>query len=144
MRNNEVQVLGTSFNVNTYDSTEIKVSLATGSIKIKNARESKYLQPGTQAVIREDQSMHTLKYDERELAWKNGVYYFTDMTLADICKIVPRWYGRPIQIDNPDLMQKRFTGRMQRDLPVNQFLETLKATSLLSYHIDNNRLIHLK
>src|SRR6186713_866833 len=45
-----VQVLGTEFNVNTYDSGTVKVSLVEGSVKMNTSKDSVILNPGKAAA----------------------------------------------------------------------------------------------
>jgi hypothetical protein len=64
--------------------------------------------------------------------------------LEEISKIIPRWFGNHVEVDNTTVGKSRFTGRMQRDLPITEFLETLKATTYIQYEIDKSGTIHFK
>ena len=50
-----IQVLGTHFNVNTYDDEDaVKTTLLEGSVKVVNGNNSSVLRPGQQAIIVKD------------------------------------------------------------------------------------------
>ncbi len=52
MENQQVEVLGTNFNINSYsDEESIRTTLIEGSIKVSKAGQSAILKPGQQADI---------------------------------------------------------------------------------------------
>lgn len=137
-----VQVLGTTFNVNSYDSGVVKVSLVEGSVKVKGASQEAFIKPGMQAIAT-DAGIHTQSFDDEELSWRYGFYYFSNATLSEICKVMPRWFGIHAVLDNPEAANQRFTGRIERNTPIKTFLEDLKATTSIDYFVDND-VIHFK
>jgi len=56
----------------------------------------------------------------------------------------PRWYGVGIKMDNPVVAQKRFSGVLNRNRPVEEFMKALKATTELDYYFDREGTLHLK
>jgi len=68
-----LQVLGTSFNVNTYDSSHVKVALETGAIRMLTADGDVVLQPGMSVAYRAGKHPKTCNADiRRVLSWKDG------------------------------------------------------------------------
>ena len=85
-----VEVLGTHFNINSYDNEEYsKTTLLEGSVKIineKSAAPAKILKPGQQAVIkRGDVQTKIMIADEAQaLAWKDGYFLFKNTNIKDV------------------------------------------------------------
>lgn len=135
-----VQVLGTSFNVNTYDSGSVKVSLVDGVVKMKDIT----LKPGQQAVA-SNNGIRVQPFDElEELSWRQGIFYFSNTTLADITRILPRWFGITVIMDNTRIAGETFTGNLERSQPITVFLENLKSTTTVDYYFDKNSRLHFR
>ena len=138
-----VQVLGTEFNVNTYDSGLVKVSLVEGLVDMKAVSGKTRLSPGRQAIFRQGQDIEQSSFDARKvLSWRQGLFYFEDASLEDIIKVVLRWYGTEGIIDNPSILSRHFTGIINRNRSIDVFQDDLKAISGINSHIDKNGLIH--
>lgn len=139
-----VQVLGTAFNVNSYDNGAVKVSLVEGSVKMKENGEEVTLKPGQQAVTGGN-GIRVQPFDEfEELSWRQGIFYFSNTTLADITRILPRWFGIPVIMDNTRIAGETFTGSLERNQPISVFLENLKSTTTVDYYFDKNGHLHFK
>ncbi|SEM38862.1 FecR family protein [Chitinophaga rupis] len=141
-----VQVLGTSFNINTYEADQLTVSLVNGSVKVKNRGKETIIRPGEQAVVQQTAgNIQVLAFDREEvLSWREGIRIFDNATVQEISSVLPRWYGVQIQIDNPSLADRRFSGVLDRKMPIQDFLNALKATIALDYYEDKKGVLHLK
>jgi ferric-dicitrate binding protein FerR (iron transport regulator) len=137
----EIQVLGTSFNINAYSDEEaIKTTLVEGSVKIKTSKEEVVLKPGEQAVINKDDNSSIQKLlvqADDALAWKNGIFNFTDISLKEAMRQLARWYDLEVVYKN-DVSNIRFYGKLSRSLSLSELLEALKVTEL-HFSVDNNR-----
>lgn len=139
-----VQVLGTSFNINDYDSGVVKVALVEGAVRLKAGDRDVAIKPGKEAVYIVNKGIKVQAFDEEDvLAWRSGKYYFYDATLQEIISVLPRWYGIRVVIDNPSLSRERFTGMMDRNKPVQKFLDALSKTMKITYDLDND-ILHLQ
>ncbi|WP_217602360.1 FecR family protein [Chitinophaga sp. GbtcB8] len=140
-----VQVLGTSFNVNTYDSGIIKVALVDGAVQFAAGKNTVKIKPGNEAIYTVDEGIQVQPFDEDEtLGWQEGKYYFSDATLQEIVNVLPRWYGTNVLIDNPQLATERFAGMMDRNKPITAFLDNLGSARKIHYHFDNEGVLHLQ
>ena len=127
----DVTVLGTEFNVNTYERTAI--ALVSGSVKVKFSGESALVKPGEQVVY--DGGLRANKFDREEvLSWMQGLHMFNNASLEEIVKVLPRWYGVEVVLDNTSSAQSRFTGYIDRNRPIAEFLHEIKATSDADYY----------
>jgi ferric-dicitrate binding protein FerR (iron transport regulator) len=141
----DVQVLGTEFNVNTYDSLHGRTALVTGAVNTRTASgQSISLKPGYQAVLADGNAFRLQTFDSNnELSWMKGIYYFQNTLLQDIATVVRRWYGVTLVFDSPVIPGSRFTGALRKDRPLNEFLDNLSVTSGITY-LPENGIIHLK
>lgn len=127
----DVTVLGTEFNINTYD--RFAVALVSGSVKVQVSGKSAIVKPGEQVVY--DDRLRTNKFDSEEvLSWMEGLHMFNNASLEEIVKVLPRWYGVEVVLDNTSSAQSRFTGYIDRKRPISEFLHEIKATSDADYY----------
>lgn len=138
-----VEVLGTEFNVNTYDSSA-KIALVSGSVKVNSANTSIILKPGSMGVV-SSTGIVVAGFDEYEtLSWRTGRFVFRNAKFEDVCKVIPRWFGVRVVLDNNQLSDKRFSGMIDRYQPLDLQLKGLKATGAIDYHITGDSTIHVK
>lgn len=139
-----VQVLGTEFNVNTYNPEKIRVALVSGSVMMKLSGSEKVIKPGYEAICDQDENIRTARFDEDyTLAWRRGVYKFDDLPLQEICEMLPRWFGLEPVMDNQKIAVKRFTGQLERDKPLEKQLELFKKSTEMDYYIKDGK-VHFR
>lgn len=140
-----VRVLGTEFNVNTYQSGQVKVALVSGSVALKAAEHQVTIQPGEEATFELLKGITLSPFDKDEvLSWRDGVHFFQNATIKEMCDVFPRWFGYEIEMDNKAISGKRFSGVLDRKEPLINFLNGLKATTALDYYFDKDSVIHLR
>lgn len=137
-----VQVLGTAFNVNTYSSQGATVALVEGAVRVVNGEDSRVLQPGEQAVAAGGIKVGT--YDAYEtLSWREGKYVLNNVRMEEVCTSISRLFGVQLQLDNVAVGEKRFSGVIDRNEPVEELLRGLKATNGVDYYWEDD-VIHIK
>lgn len=140
--NSLVEVLGTEFNVNTYDSVS-KIALVSGKVRVGSSEENVVLSPGTMCTTLPT-GMHVGNFDTYEtLSWRTGQFVFRNAKFEDVCKVIPRWFGVSIVMDNQKLSTKRFSGVIDRSQPLDIQLQGLQATGALSYRVTADSTIHI-
>ncbi len=129
-----VEVLGTHFNVNTYDDELAdKTTLLEGSVKVSKVNagsieiNSKILKPGQQATISgtESQILVSEADEDEAIAWKKGYFKFNRSDIQTIMRQVSRWYNVDVEYRgamNTDL----FGGKINRSQNVEEVLGILK------------------
>jgi len=138
-----VEVLGTEFNVNTYEAAA-KVALVSGKVKVVSSADSTILKPGYMSSITQA-GITISEFDEYEtLSWRTGRFIFRNARFEDVCKVIPRWFGANIALDNKQTSDKRFSGTIDRYQPLDLQLKGLKATGAIDYHLDADSVIHFK
>ncbi|MRG49020.1 DUF4974 domain-containing protein [Chitinophaga sp. SYP-B3965] len=139
-----VQVLGTEFNINSYEKGDFHVALVEGKVQFKAGRDSAILKPGFSAVYKNN-NIQTERFDADDvLSWRKGIFLFNDKALEEVFKVIPRWFGQEVVIDNPTVGKEHFTGLFDRNKTIQQNLDVLKAYNGIDYSIDGNNVIHIK
>lgn len=140
-----VEVLGTAFNVNTYDEGIVRVALVEGAVKLLSAKGDITLTPGMEGVYKEGQGVSSQHFDAKYvLGWRKGEYYFNEATLEEVSGVIPRWYGIQAVIDNPTLKERKLVGVLDRNLPLSVFQDDLKAIAGIDSYIDSKGVLHFK
>jgi len=94
--------LGTSFNINAYSLPNIKVSLTTGKVDVRNKDNNKntILLPGQQANV-DSGELSVVSFDiDFVTAWKNGVIRFDDTEFDEMITILEKWYDVTFVVEN--------------------------------------------
>ena len=142
--NGSVQVLGTAFNVNSYDTSLVRVSLVNGQVNINTNRQKMPLTPGKQAVYNQSKIIEQPFNSKTELSWRQGLYYFEGASLQELEPVLKRWFGLRVQIENTELRQKSFAGVIDKNQPLQVFLDDLKAMSKITSFIGKDNVIHFE
>jgi transmembrane sensor len=138
---NEIEVLGTSFNVMTYlDEPSSKTTLIEGAVSLVTRNSSKKLKPGQQAAISSAGNIKTSEVDiEEAIAWKKGLFYFRNESIEDVMKKAARWYD--IQIEYRGAVPVRqFTGKVSMDVNISELLNMLNYAGM-NCKIENKKVI---
>ncbi|MDQ0109813.1 ferric-dicitrate binding protein FerR (iron transport regulator) [Chitinophaga terrae (ex Kim and Jung 2007)] len=130
-----VQVLGTSFNINSYeDEDNINTTLLEGSVRIVGDNQTVVLKPGQQALIAaaDRQSaagkgilVNSSVDTDQVLAWKNGIFDFTGADLKTVMRQLTRWYNIEVEYRGPN-SNITFQGKMYRNVNLKDVLEALQ------------------
>lgn len=140
-----VQVLGTAFNVNTYDSGRLQVALVEGSVKMRVAKDSLVLKPGLLAAYSVQQGMKVSGFDaDQVLSWRDGIFHFRDTPLEEVFRVIPRWFGVDVVMDSKQTALDRFTGIIDRNRPIQESLDALKALNGIDYYFDKDSVLHIR
>lgn len=132
-----VRVLGTHFNIMSYKSeVQKEITLVEGKVEVVKNEKRKTLEPGTQAIIREEELIKRSGVDAEEItAWKNGLFVFHDASIEDIMKQVERWYGAKV-IYRGEIKQL-FNASILRSEPLSKLLHLLEINGYVHFKIEN-------
>ena len=133
-----VQVLGTHFNVNSYmDEAVVKTTLIEGSVRGEKDGKTVMLRPNEQALT--SRTIRVVPAEvRREVAWKDGVFFFHDATIQNIAAQLKRWYD--IEVDLKGNISFHFNGTIDRNEPLDRVLSFLEATRRVHFTLDGNHL----
>lgn len=139
----EVQVLGTSFNINAYENEPaIATTLLQGRVAVRAGSNVSVLNPNQSAVkARGTQQIQVAVVNANDaVGWVHNKFVFENMKLDEIMRCIERWYGIPVVYENGVNKAMVFSGAT----PMNANLsEVLKVLSLSGVHcrLEDNRLI---
>lgn len=149
--NQEVEVLGTQFNVNAYENEEsIETALIEGAVKvsIKGTDAEVLLKPGQKAINRlHEKGLKVEAVDIADLiAWKEGYFIFNNENIKDIMQKLARWYGFEVEYLG-DMSDIAFQGNYLRTRDVKHLLKTMEMANSLQFEIldkNNERRVVVK
>lgn len=132
-----VQVLGTSFNINSYaDEGSITTTLVEGSVKVgadhSGRNRGVILQPSQQAVTQSQDggSIKVINADiAQTLAWKNGAFNFTGKSFQSTMKDIERWYDIQVKYEGP-IPTNKLKGKMDRGIQLSDLIGFLQGFGL--------------
>ena len=139
-----IRVLGTRFNVNTYDLAEISTALVEGSVNINTAGNTTVtLKPGSEAIFNNDKTGFAVAgFDAGEtLSWIQGTYYFHNVSLQQLSKVLERWFAIQVQFKNNTLHGKTFSGVLFKKDSLQSFLDNLLSSDVINAELKDNILI---
>lgn len=146
-RRQEVEVLGTHFNIYAYDDESItRTTLVEGSVKVSSftSNNTIIIKPGQQSLV-DDYNLKVETVDTDDvLAWKNGYFEFNDESLESIMKKVGRWYNLDVEYGNKAAKYQLFSGSVSRYKNVSQVIKTLELTNAAHFKIEDKKILVLK
>lgn len=135
-----VKALGTAFNINSYDSDMIITSLVQGAaVTDVGDTLDVTLKPGYEAIYRTGERFKVKRFDESvTLGWREGIYRFRNKNLQELEPVIQRWFGLKLAFDKQPMATMQYSGCLEKDKPLANFLEQLSATLNIEYRIYDN------
>ncbi|WP_347924796.1 FecR domain-containing protein [Pontimicrobium sp. SW4] len=138
-----VKALGTSFNVNAYQSNSYtETTLFTGKVEVsaENYFDKKIiLLPNDQVkIMKENGDISNSKTDNLKttLAWKNGQIEFNNKPFVDIASDLSNQYNIQLRFENDDIALSKFTGSFKNSTPIREILDILKISKEFEYKLN--------
>jgi ferric-dicitrate binding protein FerR (iron transport regulator) len=138
-KNQQVQVLGTHFNINAYQtSVPTKTTLLEGKVMVTTLLGSQKvtLLPGDQSVnTGTELTKHPVNV-QQEMAWVYGKFNFDGKSLRQVMDELSQWYAIDV-VYKGDVPDVSFFGGTFRTSKLSTILKILKDQDL-SYHLTEN------
>lgn len=127
----QIEVLGTSFNVQTYENEDfIETSLVEGSVKLSGKRllTNYYLKPMEQMIYyKSDGSLKIIPLDnDFELGWMIDRLVFNSEPLHRVIHQIERWYGVTIDLQCAEIKNDLMSGSFYKE----ELKDVLEAISI--------------
>ncbi len=141
-----VQVLGTSFNIEAYeDEKDFSVTVESGTVKVisnSDDFEDKILSKNQKLVFSPETNSIKIKdvKAEDELSWRKGILRFDSTPMSKVEKMLERWYGYDIIIDDDEIYDLKYTGSHENE-GIKTVLESLIYATRTEYSIKDNSII---
>lgn len=139
----QVQVLGTYFNVNSYDDeAAVKVTLLDGSVKIAKGSLTAMLKPGQQAQVSNGIRLVNDADLEQVMAWKNGIFQFEGSDIEEVMRQIARWYD--VEVVYEVKPTQHFRGDIARNVDVSNVFKMLETTGAVHFRIQGKKVFVTK
>ncbi len=124
----EVQVLGTHFNIMAYnDENSINTTLVEGLVKVSRGSKFEMLVPGQELRVNKAGDGKIVEADiEEVMAWKNGWFQFNGDDIQKVMRQISRWYNVEIEYEGK-IPRGHFSGSVSRENNMIQVLKILEA-----------------
>ncbi|SUJ26735.1 fec operon regulator FecR [Sphingobacterium spiritivorum] len=135
--NQEVEVLGTHFNINSYeDEKGVSTTLIEGSVRVKSGQSSQLLKPGQQAVNTADGIVVNEVDMESILDWKDGDFSLNEVDLKTAMRKISRWYNVEI-VYSPSVPADIQTGGwISRKNKLSAVLRLMESSGLVHFKVE--------
>ena len=146
-RYQEVEVLGTEFNVKAYkDETNTYTTLVEGKVAVSSENSKQDLTPNQQSILNMDAKTFTVETVDvyNEISWKEGVFSFEGKSLEEIMKVLSRWYDMEVVLENEAVKNVEFNGSLGKDQSIEEILNIIKNFKVIRAYEINNRTVILK
>lgn len=135
----DIQVMGTSFNVNAYDDDQLSSSvILEGQVKVTAHSGGEYILGKNQRAIY-NKANHILSADSVYASdfteWKNGSLYFQNRSFEDIANTLSRVFNVDINFTSEELRSIRFSGTLGSS-SIRNTLDILSLTSPMRYKMN--------
>ncbi len=139
---NEVEVLGTHFNVKDYAAgAAFEATLLEGAVRVKHGVLAQQIVPGQQASIRGNGPIKVAQANtEAVMAWKEGLFLFDDTGIDEAMEEISRWYDMEV-IYAGAKPHVAFTGVLPRNSSVTQVLNLLESAEGVQFEIKDKQII---
>ncbi|RDC56656.1 FecR family protein [Pedobacter chinensis] len=145
MDEQEVEVLGTHFNINAYeDEKNIKTTLIEGSVKVNSKKVEQVIKPGQQAVTQGDKISVMEVNTENITDWKDDDFVFNGDDFKSAMRKIARWYD--VEIIYADDLPKNISpgGWISRNNKISAVLKMIGATGQVHFKIEGRRILVTK
>lgn len=141
--NVQTRVLGTEFNIRSYTPEDTHVVLINGKVEVSNAKGGSYtrLYPGEDAHLQSDGNFLLTEVDlDSYVYWKDGYFYFDDVTLKDIMQNLGRWYNVNIEFRNKEAMDYKMHFVSDRTKDLEHTISLLNRMKKVTVTLQGNTL----
>jgi transmembrane sensor len=132
----DVEVLGTHFNINAYtDEEKLATTLLEGKVKVTATQPGistvppVILTPGEQAQLTTTLQVIPHIDTDKVMAWKNGFFNFEDEHLPEVMRQLQRWYAIDVVYEKgiPDIT---FVGKISKSTKLTDVLTILEKANV--------------
>ncbi len=131
--------LGTSFNINSTNTNELKVSLVTGKVLVNSqiSDASYFLDPGQELDFSTGTREGTISTFNTEAVqgWREGKLIFRNSSFDDVRSRLEQWYGVEITVAGAYPKDWSFTGKFENQ-SLEMILESMSSIEAFEFKID--------
>jgi len=141
IRDAEVDVLGTNFNVRAYANEPVsKTTLMEGSVAMESGSAHRVLKPGQQGIITYASAGEIALLPRVDvgdvMAWRTGYFRFRNEEFQVVARVLERYYNVEIQCDQ-NAAKKMLTGSVSRDKGLKENLDQFQG--YIKYYMNGTK-----
>ncbi len=143
-REMRTEVLGTSFEVNTYgDHGRVSVTLVEGSVKVYAGERTFMIRPDQQFLF--DTCNGRMEIAEvkavDKVRWKDGMLVIDDEPFDELVRKLERWYGIRIVNETGIIFDQSFRGIFEKKDDIGVVMHSMCKNLNINYDIEGDRII---
>jgi len=133
-RDARIEVLGTSFNVNTnFSGKKVEVLVKSGTVKLSRENQPEQyliLEAGYKGMLTPQSLKKTKNADSNYIAWVTGRLTFKGQKLDEVIKTLMRTYNVNIRIEDPGIRDSRISTNF-----TNESIDTVLAVIATTFDL---------
>ena len=129
--------------LNSYTPEDTHVVLINGKVEVSNTKGGSYtrLYPGEDAHLQSDGNFILAEVDlDSYVYWKDGYFYFDNVTLKDIMQNLGRWYNVNIEFRNKEAMEYKMHFISDRTKDLEHTISLLNRMKKVTVTLQGNTL----
>lgn len=142
-QNQEVEVLGTEFNIKAYEEENILTTLVEGKVTVSNSFYKESLVPNQQSKLNLKSGHISINEIDvyGETSWRKGFFSFKSKSLKEIMVVLSRWYDIEVEFANEEVEKVKFNGVLSKRDEIEEILTSIKNTNFITdYEIKDKRI----
>nr|WP_299069464.1 FecR domain-containing protein [uncultured Allomuricauda sp.] len=146
-RNQDVEVLGTEFNIKAYkEENVIYTTLVEGEVAVSNLESKQNLVPNQQSRIHIDTKEISISEIDvySETSWRKGFFSFKSKTLKEIMIVLSRWYDVQVEFEKVELEKVKFNGVLSKRNTIDEILTSIQNTNFINAYEIKDKTITIK
>jgi len=139
----QLEVLGTAFNINSFNQHTI-TTLVEGKVKLQSASHSGHssiLHPNQQSVYHEQMNKFTVTEVDPlyATAWRDGNFSFDKANIKEVMSSIARWYDVVVAYQGA-FAHSYFSGTISKFEQIDKLLETIALTGGIHFKREGRRI----
>lgn len=143
----DIKVLGTSFNVKSYDEdNELIISVQTGKVQLHYLENQILLKKDDQLVVNKNNGDFYKRKENGDLvkSWTKGILYFNKTPIRTVFKDLERVYACKIELESKNELPEIFLYGQHDNKSLESVLNSIKYTTGLKYRKEVDQYIFYK
>ncbi|MET4546268.1 transmembrane sensor [Pedobacter africanus] len=140
-KNQEIKVLGTEFNVNSYkDEAVVATTLIEGSVQVVSGKHQQVIKPGEQ-LVNNGTDLNVAKANMENITdWKDGDFYFERVDFRLAMRKIARWYDVEVIYDESVPDDIRSGGWISRNNKLSAVLKSIEKSGQVQFKIEGKKI----
>ncbi len=140
-RGQEVEVLGTKFNINSYaDEPSVATTLVEGSVKVTSSGKPVLIKPGEQALNKATGITVSKVNIDNVTDWQSGDFYLNKVPFKEAMRKIARWYDVEVVYADDLPADIESNGYLSRDTKLSVVLKAIEKSGQVHFRVENRKI----